>query len=82
MEPGNVIDMEMTDEQVHGFFLGDITVRFGDTVTRVKDNIILFGLHKDRTCVTGNRIVPTVGPEECHLHGVDICILYQKRNWC
>jgi hypothetical protein len=82
MEPGNVIDMEMTDKQVHGFFLGDITVRFGDAVTRIKDNIILFGLHKDRTCVTGNRIVPTVGPEECHLHGVDICILYQKRNWC
>ena len=37
-----MVDMEVTDEQVHGFFLGDITVRFGNAVTRVKDNIILF----------------------------------------
>jgi hypothetical protein len=73
-----MVDMNMADKQVCGLILGNITVRFCNTIASVKDNVILFCLDEDRACITGNRIVPAVCPEEGHLHNTGL--LYQGKK--
>jgi hypothetical protein len=53
VKTGDVVDMEVTDEQEYGFFLGDVPVCFGNTISRVKYDIILFRLDKNRASSAG-----------------------------
>jgi hypothetical protein len=44
VKTGDVVDMKVTDEKEYGFFLGYVPIRFGNTIPRVKYDIILFRL--------------------------------------
>jgi hypothetical protein len=60
MKTGNMVNVKMTDEQEYGLFLGDIMVRFGNTITRIKYNVKLFRLYKHRAGSAGCRIIPAI----------------------
>ncbi len=68
MQPGNMINMVVADEQEGGLFLVDIPVSLCDTVSGVKNDIIVAGLDQHRAGIPGERIIPSVGPKEGYFH--------------
>lgn len=69
-----MIQMKVTDEQVCGFFLGDITIYLCNAVPGIKDDIEFFGLDEHRTGIPGNGIIPTIGSQEGNFH-VEHCLV-------
>jgi hypothetical protein len=61
MKTGNMVNVKVTDEREYGFFLGDVLVRFVNTIPRVKYDIKLFRLDKDRAGSAGCSIIPAIG---------------------
>lgn len=68
MQPGDMIDVEMADEDEDRFLLRDVPVCFCNPVPRIEDNIVLARPDKDRGRISRRGVVPSVGAKECHLH--------------
>jgi hypothetical protein len=56
----NVVQMEMTQENEHGLPAGDIAVELVDAVSRIENDVVLFGLDQDTDRITGCSVVPAV----------------------
>jgi hypothetical protein len=61
MKTGNMVNVKVTDEQEYGFFLGDVLVRFGNTISRIKYDIKLFRPDEHRAGSAGCSIIPAIG---------------------
>ena len=72
VEPGDVVEMVVADEQEHGQLLVKVAIGLRDTVPGVEDDAAGTGPDQHRAGVPGEGIVPPVGPEEGDVHGEDV----------
>jgi hypothetical protein len=61
MKTGNMVNVKVTDKQEYGLFLGDVLVRFGNAIPRIKYDIKLFRLDEDRAGRARCSIIPAIG---------------------
>lgn len=82
VQPCNVIDMEMADEQKDGFIPGDVPVRLCNAIAGIQDDVIVLCLDEDRARIAGHGIVPAVGAKESDLYGyVSVCNQASRFRW-
>ena len=79
MQAGDMVYVKMAEEQVHRFFLGDVTVGFCNSVSCIEEDIELFGPYEGRTRVPGRTVVPPVCSEKGYLHNTRVCMRRAKR---
>jgi hypothetical protein len=72
VQPGDVVEMVVADEQEHGQLLVKVAIGLRDTVPGVEDDIAGTGPDQHRAGVPGEGIIPPVGPEEGDVHGKQV----------
>jgi len=80
VEPGDVVDVEMAEEQKDRLLLRDVPVGFGNPVARIEDDVELIGLDEDGDGVSRDGVEPAVGTKEGDLHGTEGCFWQDKKG--
>jgi hypothetical protein len=53
--------VEVTEEEIDGQVVLDVAVRFGQAVSGVEDDVVLFGVDEGADGVSCGAVVPAVG---------------------
>jgi len=68
MQPLDVVEVEMTEEEKDGQVIFDVAVRFVKAVSGIQDDVVLVGVDEGADGVAGVGVVPAVGAEEDDVH--------------
>jgi hypothetical protein len=80
METGDVIDMEMAEEEIDRFLLRDVPVGLGNPVAGIENDIIFACLDEYGDRVAGEGIEPSIGAKEGDLHVEKVWAFFIKKG--
>ena len=68
VQPLDVVQVEVAEEEVDGQVVLDVAVGLVDAVSGVEDDVVLVGVDEGADGVAGVAVVPAVGAEKDDLH--------------
>ena len=68
VQPLDVVQVEVAEEEIDGQIVLDVAVRFVKAVSGVQDDVVLFRVDEGTDGVAGGAVVPAVGAQKDDLH--------------
>ena len=68
MQPLNMIEMKVTQEDKGGFIIFYKFINLMKAIACIEDNDVLLCFDKNTNCITCFSIIPPICPEKCYFH--------------